>query len=160
MGRNRKPQAIHDLNGNPSKTRRRKEPQVPDAPGALRCPAWLDDIGKRRWKSLKPLLQEMGVLTAADADLLAAYCHAYSMFRRADAQIGRDPELWPQKAPFWKMRKESFEQMAKIASAFGMTPAARAGLSPAQIASGEHQDAFDELTARREALKARLGGGR
>ena len=57
-------------------SKRDREPKPSkDAP---MMPSWLDASAKRKWKALIEHLNDIGVLTAVDGDVLACYCDAYS----------------------------------------------------------------------------------
>src|SRR5687767_9643668 len=75
--------------GNPGK--RRLNAAEPRATAAvLRCPAWLDDAARKKWKQLAPQLAKLGLLTSIDGDALAGYCIAWSQLRAASALIAKE----------------------------------------------------------------------
>lgn len=84
-GRPPKPTALKKIEGNPGRRPLNDaEPQflslVADEP-----PGWLDEIGREHWLYHAPLLAKAGVLTEADASLLAAAAEQWSVYRRASA---------------------------------------------------------------------------
>jgi P27 family predicted phage terminase small subunit len=53
----------------------------------VRCPAWLDKVGKREFRAIVAELKPLGLLTNVDVSMLAAYCEAVSAFRRATDEM-------------------------------------------------------------------------
>jgi phage terminase small subunit len=76
MGKSRKPISIKKLEGNRGKKKLPSEPE-PDYSGKLPPPpAYLKGVGLREWKRAGALMSGQGVLTAADWQEFACYCHA------------------------------------------------------------------------------------
>jgi len=50
-------------------------------------PDWLDAEAGSKWDELIPILEAMRVLTCADGDTCARYCHAWASWRQADRLI-------------------------------------------------------------------------
>ena len=61
------------------------EPKPPD--GIPMMPDFLDGVAAARWVELVEVLGKTGVLTMADADVMASYCICYARWRAAEAQI-------------------------------------------------------------------------
>src|SRR5258708_4854243 len=81
-----KPTAMSRAEGNPGKRAlNRNEPQ-PRA-NAPRCPEHLDDLARKEWKRLVPILRRMKVLTEADCMALANLCQTWSTLIKAQAKL-------------------------------------------------------------------------
>lgn len=139
--RRSKPTAIRLLEGNPGKRPiNHAEPTPP--PIDLTCPAGLDAYGRQAWRRTAPLLADMGVLTQADADVLALYCDAYSQWRRSSAALRR---LKPIDDAYRRVAitvEKARDQMRLLAGEFGMTPSSRVRI---KVEPKQEASAFDEL---------------
>jgi len=60
--------------------RNKSEPQAKRGRPAMPELVYADETAADKWRHTCDVLDEMGVLTTADMDLLAAYCLDYSMF--------------------------------------------------------------------------------
>lgn len=137
-GRKAKPDAIHYLNGNPSK---KPLGQVGDLGSGNvpfhevntmpECPDFLDDVAKKKWLQLAPDLHAIGLLTRLEGDALAEYCQHYSTWVKATKKIEQQGEIvespngYPQMSPWVSIRKGALADMKAIQANFGMNPAAR-----------------------------------
>jgi P27 family predicted phage terminase small subunit len=107
------PTAILRLRGSPLAKRNRHEPKGP--PGKPRCPEWLDDDAKAAWRHLIPQLDLMGVLTRIDGNALARYCRLWSRWRKAEAFIDKNGEMYPLKDDHGKVK--CFQQFPQVSIA-------------------------------------------
>src|SRR4051812_34620224 len=80
-GRRPKPTALHLANGNPSK--KRINAREPRPLGEVKPPPWVDGDTVKVWKAVVPLLEGMGVMTAADCEAVARYCDGIVLWQRA-----------------------------------------------------------------------------
>jgi P27 family predicted phage terminase small subunit len=130
------PTAILKLRGSPLATKRRnlREPKGP--PGRPRCPDWLDEDAKAAWRHLIPQLDSMGVLTRIDGNALARYCRLWSRWRKAEAFLDKNGEMYPLKDEAGKVKcfqpfpqvsiaNKLAQQLTRLEQEFGMTPSAR-----------------------------------
>ncbi len=131
-----KPTVLKLLAGNPGKRRLNDREPKPPA-GIPRYPDWLSDEGRRVWRRLAPLLTQMKVLTLADRDALAAYCHTYARWREAEDFISKHGMTYPirdekgnvrclQQFPQVAIARNSLLVLRAFMQEFGLTPAARA----------------------------------
>ncbi|HRK33037.1 MAG TPA: phage terminase small subunit P27 family [Candidatus Hydrogenedentes bacterium] len=133
-GRNRKPNAIHVLRGNPGRRALNKhEPKFPEIID-VQPPSFLDDEARREWARLSPALCANKLLTEADCAVYAAYCAAWSDFQRASAMLTKHGDmlangdmLYP--SPYLKMKRDAEAAMVRWAREFGFSPQSRAGLN-------------------------------
>jgi P27 family predicted phage terminase small subunit len=138
-GRKPTPTALHLLRGNPGKRKRnRREPTPPVE--QLAPPAWLAPEAQHEWTRLAPLLTKLGVLTATDADALAAYCEAWTTWKQATQRIRQDGMVLKKNvkgvevlgiSPYMKIAHHAMSQMRALLVEFGMTPSARARIHTA-----------------------------
>lgn len=77
-----KPTALKVLQGNPGKRSLNTDEPTPPA-GEVKAPTWLKGRGRRFWKSIAPILEEMGVLTTADPNALAMLCDVLAEYVEA-----------------------------------------------------------------------------
>ncbi len=132
MGRKPKPTALHALHGNPGKRARNpNEPKpryldlLPPPPMHLRADACV------LWSELVAELHRLGMLTAVDLQLLAAYTSAWADYVEAERTIfrygvltkGRDGT--PVRNPALLVRNRAMDYLLRIGSEFGFSPASR-----------------------------------
>jgi P27 family predicted phage terminase small subunit len=131
-----KPTALKRLEGNPGKRRlNTREPQP--LPGEPEMPEGLDDIARKEWERLVPVLLRMRVLTEADQMALANLCRAYSTMIQAEEQMRL--QAIPGKSPLVKKLQRGFgyqtillriintqmDIVNRQLREFGLTPASR-----------------------------------
>lgn len=128
-----KPTRLKVLQGNPGRRPLNgQEPQPKATPP--RCPPWLDDAAKAKWKALVPELSRLGILTIVDGDALAAYCQAWAEFKTATETLrltGRTFEtatgnLLPH--PAVAQQRSAWTAIKAFAALFGLDPSSRSRL--------------------------------
>jgi len=140
-GRKRKPAKLALLEGNPGRRPIRKEPEPPE--GIPEPPDFLDEYGREEWDRVAWGLNAMGVLAEIDQNVFAAYCDAYSVWRRAmearaELRKGGDKMagiIMERKnggkdiSPLFRVARQAKEEMIKCAAIFGIGAEARARLA-------------------------------
>jgi P27 family predicted phage terminase small subunit len=126
-GRKRKPTALRLLDGKHSERTNHDEP-IPDE-RELIAPDWLDTAARSKWDELVGICHWF---TAADADMLAVYCDAWSHYLAAQ-RIATAPVLKTEdgriiKNPALTALKEAWAQLRSSGSELGLSPASRASL--------------------------------
>jgi len=159
-GRKAKPIELHLVQGNPNRLTKaeieaRKEAENSMRPKAdkVKPPKWLGKKAKREFKRIVKELEEVGLLTNVDVDMLATYCDAYVEYQRCTEIIEEEGLMveYTNKAaetnkvphPLLTKKKQLFEQMKSIAAEFGLTPSARA-----KIAIPKKEEKVDPFTAK------------
>ncbi|MFC1791851.1 phage terminase small subunit P27 family [Gemmatimonadota bacterium] len=130
-----KPTHLKVLEGNPGNQRLPKhEPQPePDTAGP---PEWLDPVAREEWGRLYPSLDQHGLVTVWDRSMFAAYCDAFSKWRKVTEAVNEADSLvmsvgekgYRQEIPEVSLQIKYFEVVRKCAAVFGFTPANRTGL--------------------------------
>lgn len=126
-----KPKTLKDLEGNPGK--RTKNDSAPEASGAPRCPAHLDEYGKAVWKRIRESMPDR-LYGRADTELLAAYCQAAHMHRKAVQKIRTEGEVCEAESgalyqsPWVGILNKQAALMATLGTRLGLDPSARSGL--------------------------------
>lgn len=145
-GRRRKPTALRVIEGNAGHrplNEREPQPRRDEPP----CPTWLDKEAKAEWRRQAPELYAIGVLTAVDGSVLAAYCEAYSLWKRASVRLQKqarnddkvlyDGILVTTKSgnvilnPLQGACNVARRDMVRLAAELGLTPSSRANLEAA-----------------------------
>ena len=140
-----KPTSLRILNGNAAKrplNDREPQPRL----GTPHCPDWLSDEAKKAWRRLVPELRAMKVLTIADADALAAYCHTYARWREAEEFISKHGLVYPirddkggikvmQQWPQVSIARNLLLVLRGYQQEFGLTPASRSRIQVGEPAS-------------------------
>jgi P27 family predicted phage terminase small subunit len=136
-----KPTRLRLLHGDHPERVNRREPRPARLPVVK--PAYLSAEASAKWDELAPHLEAMGVLSAADGDLLAAYCECFSRWRRlaemaaksppvfkrkGKAQDGQEPEVVFVRNPLWAQVRDAEAALRVLAREYGFTPSARAGM--------------------------------
>jgi P27 family predicted phage terminase small subunit len=138
-GRKAVPTELKLLRGNPGK--RPISPDEPTPAAVLEThapPEWLDDAAKAEWRRVAPILVRNGLLTEMDLDALTAYCHAWCVWKDANAKIRqfgmviKSPSGYPIPSPYLPIANKAMLQMKGLMSDFGMTPSARTHVSRAK----------------------------
>lgn len=143
--------------------RRRREPG--DAAGIARCPSWLTPAAKNKWRTLAPRLREAGRLSILEGDALARYCQTWARWRECEEFLATYGATYPVYAldregqpvsdpsgsrvirrfavhPQALLATQLAAILAKLETAFGLTPAARAALR------SDENPAADDLETR------------
>ncbi len=121
-----KPTALRMLEGNAGKLAiNHNEPQPTGQPT---CPDWLSIDAKRQWQRLAPILENCGILTAADRDTLAAYCEATGNYIEATKSVQRGLFIDGKTNPAINLQDKFLAQMAKFGTRLGLSPADRTGI--------------------------------
>lgn len=145
MGRKAVPTSLKVLMGNPGKRPLNKNEPKPK-PVAPPCPAWLPAKAKYYWRQVAPELERLGLLTAVDGPALAVALTHLAIIAEAAAIIKRDgilttdldhpaPDGTPgqRKHPANQLIRDSSAAFKQWVSEFGLTPAARVGLSLPEV---------------------------
>lgn len=130
-GRKPKPTHLKVLQGNPG-----RRPLPADEPKLESCfpdpPGHLSEAARKHWNEVGGMLHETGILTALDADALAAYCELHVRWVEANEQIRKyglvikGPSGAPVQSPYFKISAITFDAMKAMLVEFGMTPSSRA----------------------------------
>lgn len=140
-----KPKTIKDLEGNPGK--RKINRSSPVAKGGPSCPTYLTGYALTVWRrivnSMPPKLYN-----ACDSQLLAAYCCAADMHKKAVESIREEGEIAhggkgaPYQNPYVSIMNKQAQLMATIGSRLGLDPAARSSL---QVPEEKPKSKFADL---------------
>ncbi len=142
-GRKPKPTHIKALENNPGKRKIKEDPDM--SSGLPSPPAHLDEYARQEWGRLAFGLHALGLLTAFDVAVFAAYCQAYSRWRVAEEGLQEISKLKTggmpsaitalsskgtlSKHPLVRISEAACRAMTKYAEEFGLTPVARARLA-------------------------------
>ncbi|MEQ9488036.1 MAG: phage terminase small subunit P27 family [Alphaproteobacteria bacterium] len=127
-----KPTGLRILEGNPS--RRPINEAEPVATGEPPIPEHLSDDAQQIWRQIMDSVPP-GMISAADAPLLAAYCEAWSTHKQAAIQLRKERDLMGptlirdgKPSPYVKIMSDAARTMATLATRLGLSPADRSGL--------------------------------
>jgi P27 family predicted phage terminase small subunit len=145
-----KPTALKVLQGNPGK--RRLDPREPKPPLEIPpCPEHLSEAAKAEWQRMSEQLYQLGLLTALDLALLAAYCQAWGRWLEAERHLEEEgailasPDGGLMLSPWIPIAGKAMNQMHRLLVEFGMTPSSRTRI---RVSPPAGADAFDELLKR------------
>jgi P27 family predicted phage terminase small subunit len=140
-----KPTALRVLEGNPGRLPINTE--EPRPMGEPECPAHLSADGRAMWRQILDSLPP-GLITAADAPLLACYCESWATHKAATEAMHRDRDLLgnnlirnDRPSPYLRIATEAARTMASLSTRLGLSPADRTGIkTPNPQASGKWRD--------------------
>ena len=111
---------------------------VPAMELPLSKPDWLSADASAKWDALVPHLLSMQLATAADTDVLAAYCECYARWRKLATLAARTPPVFNRggeggeallvRNPVWQQVRDAEAGLRTLAREFGFTPSSRAGM--------------------------------
>lgn len=165
MPRKAKPIELHLLEGNKNrKTKKeiehRKAAEAALKPGSdkVKPPMWLCKHGKKVFKQLAAELMQIDLVTNIDVYAMARWAHCYVKYQECAEIVTRDgvETIKPNSAgfpvagphPMLTTMKQLNEQMTKLESEFGLSPASRAKLAmppKEEKEPTEFEKAFGEL---------------
>lgn len=123
-----KPDTMKILEGNPGK--RQLNMERPEPTGKASCPASLSLEAKREWRRIVGNFPP-GMVTAVDVPLLASFCEAWALHKKASERLQVEGEVIeskdgnPYQNPWLSIRNKQVEIMVKIGSRFGLSPSDR-----------------------------------
>jgi P27 family predicted phage terminase small subunit len=125
-----KPSVIEIAEGCPGKRPvNRREPAPRTV--APKCPPHLDELARKEWRRLVPVLRRMRVLTEADGIALGNLCQAYSTMITAQEKLNKmgllykAPSGYVMQSPLLGVVNQCVDTITKLTREFGLTPAAR-----------------------------------
>jgi P27 family predicted phage terminase small subunit len=127
-GHNAKPTSLKLLQGTDRPDRLPANEPKPAPLTELQPPAGLDRYGRQCWRQYAPRLQQLGLLTEADALLLSALCGAYSRWRRSTAALLKVQPGDDDYRTLALTVEKAEHAMRLLANEFGMSPASRSRL--------------------------------
>jgi P27 family predicted phage terminase small subunit len=112
-----------------------------------RCPEWLTPEAKVVWRRVAKHLDEMGVYSSADSDVIVSYVHAVVNYQNATKAVesmgllieGRRDGLVTN--PAVRIQRDAATLIRMLASELGLTPSSRSRLSVEEATA----DAGDDL---------------
>lgn len=134
------PSKVLEMRGSWRAKTRTGEPKP--ASNALTCPAYLDDDGKKLWRTLTRQLKGMGIIGSVDAQALGRYCQLHTRWLAAEAEIKKSGSIAPtlnadgevtgwRVAAAVKIAGDLADKLLRLEMNYGMTASARASLSVA-----------------------------
>lgn len=133
-GRRRKPTACKQLEGNRGKRKLNTREPKPAPPAVLDPPEWLGPVAIEKWHQLAPRLEQIGILTELDVDLLALLCDAWQKKYEAREVIDKcGGYLYTESGfivahPAMAQEHKANELIRKLNNELGLTPSSRAGM--------------------------------
>ena len=116
-------------------------------------PAWLGKVAKAKWRALIPQLEQLGILTVVDGDVLAAYCSAWEEFEATTKILTSTADgdgrfssrgtggLAPH--PAVAMQRSAWRAIKDFAALLGLNPSVRRGWLGSD--KDEEADPLDEF---------------
>lgn len=127
-----RPQTLRELDGNPGK--HRENPAIPPTLGAAVCPDYLDEYERDVWNRITDHMPSR-LYGAVDSNILAAYCRAAGLHRRATLEMRESGEVVtgeggaPYQSPWMSILNRQAALIATLGTRLGLDPAARNNLS-------------------------------
>lgn len=134
-GRRPKPTGAKLLAGNPGKRPLNDaEPHIPMPGRTPSPPDYLNEEAASIWRQLGKLMLNAGLLTMADLHALAMFCAVAARWIEAEKKLAASGLILESKEgglyqnPYLSVANRAWEQMRKMLSEFGLTPAERSRL--------------------------------
>jgi P27 family predicted phage terminase small subunit len=138
-GRRPTPTYLKLIRGNPGCRKIKPEPQPRVPRTAPEPPDFLSDEARAEWARIVPQLRCLGLLTALDVTVAAAYCQSFGRWVAAERILAKmaaeDPDTKgltitgtmgvPMLNPMLKVARLSAADMLRFSCEFGFSPAAR-----------------------------------
>jgi P27 family predicted phage terminase small subunit len=158
MGRPPKPTRLKLLEGTTRKDRANPaEPKPPAARAKEAPPRWLRTSSHPWWKRIRPLLVQMQVLTGADPVALGLLCDALADYMAARAVVAKqgatfetngDAGLMIRQRPEVAIAADSWRRAKLMLTEFGLTPAARAKVTAADVGPIDPLEEWEQTAAK------------
>jgi P27 family predicted phage terminase small subunit len=130
-GRKPKPTKLKLVDGNPGHTPVNKNEPEPD-PSLPPPPEWLEGKALELWEKKTPNLNEIGLVTTADAEQFAFYCAVTAEAQRLAVDVS-EHGMTDKRTRRRRPEAVSFENMVKLsktlAAEFGLTPSSRSRIT-------------------------------
>ena len=147
-GHNRKPAALHVLEGTGRPSRQNGNTPRP-RPTAPTCPSWLDKEAKAEWARVAPELERLGLLTVLDRAAFSAYCQSWADFRHLSEIIDAEGAVIegrrgaPRKHPLLPALHWAMAAVRTWSQEFGLTPLSRSRMSVGNVEEEEEPSWLD-----------------
>ncbi len=144
-GRKPQPSLVATLHGNPGRRKRPAHEPQPTVATVYEPPAHLGEDARIEWTRLTTELRALGIITVLDLGLLAAWCTAWGDYVQAERELRREGlvvesrDRGPVRNPWFLVRNKAIEQMLRIGSEFGLSPASRPRLGRREPAPAPDQ---------------------
>jgi P27 family predicted phage terminase small subunit len=130
-GRNRKPRALHVVEG----TFRKSDHAGADVEAPAGCPPVPDGLtgaALDEWRNLTALLRRQGTLSTVDAPMLESHCRLAALVRRLESEVESLPLLTftsdagePRVHPLVSQLRQARQALRASLQEFGLTPRSR-----------------------------------
>jgi P27 family predicted phage terminase small subunit len=140
MGRPHKPLVLKQLNGSHRGKygfdTKAMDPEPPKG-DLLLPPTWLSPKASETWMQMVRELRELGMLKTTDLHALASYCDSWAEYLLLCQDCRHEDYTTNGKVnPLYTIRDMAFKRWVKMASEFGMTPAARMRVQMVAVTQG------------------------
>lgn len=153
MGRKAIPTALKLVKGTQRSDRQVENEPTPQK-GNTRPPTYLSTEAKKVWRKAVKVLEANNVFTEMDEHALSLFCEAFARWLKAqkelrdNGEVIKAPSGYPVTSPWLSVSNKAFEQMTKIMTEFGMTPASRTKVNVTPPAPGSGGTLEDEILER------------
>jgi P27 family predicted phage terminase small subunit len=152
MGRTPEPIGLKILKGNGRGKDCAGRP-IPDVPrfekGVPDCPPWLSPGAKEVWETYAPMLADIAMIKVADGLVFAALCETAASYSAAVQGVWEQGEVLvnpktgcAHKNPLVGVSEAARRDLLKLASQFGLTPAAEIALARPAAPDSDADDPF------------------
>lgn len=108
-----------------------------------RPPSHLGKIAAQKWRSIMPILSQLGTLAESDLTLVEMFCVCYGRWREAEKQVEARGGMvlivkgGSYESPWISLAKRFIEISIKLTTELGLSPTARAKIMGAPRATGK-----------------------
>lgn len=139
MARPRKPDELKRATGTLQKCREIKNPlPVDKLTGIPLPPSHFTEAQAKEWATVTEFLHSLNLLVKVDLSLLEIYCTEMATYKEAqehlriEGRVIKGPNKVPMRNPWGGIANDAFDNAAKIANLFGISPVARTKIASPQ----------------------------
>jgi P27 family predicted phage terminase small subunit len=138
--------------------------------GKVTCPKWLSPFAKKTFRKILRELQRLGIPDSIDGNLLVRYVHTWGQWLEAQGKLeahgiitdstdSRGRKRKGTQSPWLLIALKLSDQLLKMESLLGMSPAARQRLktAPAEEAVDEGEQFFSGAAAEPSPAPMKIG---
>jgi len=150
------PTKLKILRNNPGRRPLNDNEPDPDTEAPAMPKGRLDDVAKKEWNRMAPLLEKLGLLTEIDHGMFEAMCIAYSDWVKYSKQARERPLIksqnsnYVQISPFITLAQNALKNYLKIAAEFGLSPSSRSNL---KVEQPKRKSKAEEFMNRKKGMK-------
>lgn len=127
------PDNVRELRGNPGKRKPRPSVRQRTVVAVPPPPSWLSREAAAEWRRVTPELVRLRLVAMIDRAVLTVYCDTWSRWTQVRRSLDKADDGKPEPltdSARWRLYARLTSKLAALASELGLTPNARARMTP------------------------------